>query len=101
MTNLKKYGFIVKGPGYRVGTDSTIIDSGLFCTTIMAVATVEDAIIAAKEMINQGIEVIELCGGFTHKDKENIIESINGAIPVGRVEFSEIENEKLNRFLNS
>ena len=25
MSNLKKYGFIVKGKGYRVGKDSTII----------------------------------------------------------------------------
>jgi len=101
MANLKKYGFIVKGPGYRVGKDSAIIDSGLFCTTIMAVATVEDTKIAAKEMIRNGIEVIELCGGFTHKDTESIIKSINGVVPVGNVEFSEIEKEKIGNFLNS
>lgn len=101
MANLKKYGFIVKGPGYRVGKDLATIDSGLFCTTIMAVATVDDASIAAKEMIKDGLEVVELCGGFTLKDKENIIESINGAVPVGSVEFSEKENEKLTNLLNS
>lgn len=96
MANLKRYGFIVKGPDYRVGKDSTSIDSGSFCTTIMAVATVEDARIAAKEMIKNGIEVIELCGDFSQKDKDNVKKSMNGAAPVGSVVFSEIENEKLN-----
>jgi hypothetical protein len=101
MAELKKYGFIVQGSGYVVGKDSAVIDSGFFHTTIMAVANVDDAIFAAKELVKNGIEVIELCGGFTENDSENIVKSINGAVPIGNVVFSNIENEKLKSFLKS
>jgi len=45
------------------------MDSGLFNTTITGVATVDDACIAANQMVNDGIEVIELCDDFFCEEK--------------------------------
>ena len=101
MAALTKYGFIVQGSGYVVGKDMAVFDSGRFHTTIMAVASMDDARIAARQLVEQGVEVIELCGAFTQDDKNAIAASIHGAVPIGHVVFSGPDEEKLKVFLAS
>ncbi|MDA8212202.1 MAG: DUF6506 family protein [Clostridia bacterium] len=41
----------------------------------------------AKELVVQGIQAIELCGGFGHAGVAKIVEAVEGKIPVGVVRF--------------
>ena len=95
MATIKVYGFIVKGPGYRRERDRAVLDSGAFATTVVGVENVDGACAAATTMVSAGIEVIELCGGFSHDEEETVIEAIGGRVPVGRVRFMEKEERKL------
>jgi len=47
----------------------------------------EEAGKLAKKLIDEGIEVIELCGGFGHKGVAKIVEAVEGKIPVGAIRF--------------
>ncbi|RBP68881.1 hypothetical protein DES36_10219 [Alkalibaculum bacchi] len=42
---------------------------------------------AAKELVKQGVKIIELCGGFGHEGVTKISESIKGEAVVGVVRF--------------
>lgn len=41
----------------------------------------------AKELVVQGIQAIELCGGFGHVGVAKVVEAVEGKIPVGVVRF--------------
>ena len=47
----------------------------------------EQGIQAAKDMVAEGIELIELCGGFSPVWAGRIIEAIDYAVPVGVVAY--------------
>jgi len=51
--------------------------------------------------IEDGVELIELCGGFEEDDVQKIIVAIDGKIPVGSVKFNGDELEKLEKFLKA
>lgn len=43
----------------------------------------------ALDLINQdGVELIELCGGFSASDAARVIEAVDGRVPVGHVAFA-------------
>ena len=50
-------------------------------------------------MINQGIQVIELCGGFGQESAEFVIAQLDTQVPIGYVTFSSKEQQKLTRLI--
>ncbi|WP_163390558.1 DUF6506 family protein [Enterovibrio norvegicus] len=98
---IKKYGFIVKGESYTPGTHHSTLDSGFFFTKVVGVSTDEEAIAAARDFVESGIEVIELCGGFGKESAERLIAKINTHVPIGYVIFNDTEQQKLTSFLSS
>ncbi len=97
---IKYYGFIVKALNYDYKVDRKLLDTDLFKTEIIGVSNDDDAINAAKEMINRGVEVIELCGGFGKESSESIISKLDTNVPIGYVIFTETEHHKLMKFLS-
>lgn len=54
---------------------------------VVGVQKPEQGIQAAKDMVAEGIELIELCGGFSPVWAGRIIEAIDYAVPVGVVAY--------------
>jgi phosphoribosylformylglycinamidine (FGAM) synthase-like amidotransferase family enzyme len=82
---LSRFGFIVKGPGYCLGEHSAQLESKWFYTSVLGVSEMSEAFEAAKTMLNDKIQMIELCGGFSEADAAEIRRSISNQVPVGVV----------------
>ncbi|CCN34442.1 conserved hypothetical protein [Vibrio nigripulchritudo SO65] len=96
---LERYGFIVKADNYNHSEHKAKIATQGFSTNIICVSNDEEAVIVAKEMVEQGIQVIELCGGFGKESAELIITQVDAQIPIGYVTFDEPELQKLKRVM--
>lgn len=79
---LTKFGFIVTGDDFvqYQGTDK-------FSMKVVGVSDASQGIAVANEMITEGIQLIELCGGFGPVWSGKIIEAIDHAVPVGSVGY--------------
>lgn len=79
---LKRFGFIVTGDDFEQlqGTES-------FHMKVVGVKRPEQGIEVAKQMVREGIQLIELCGGFSPVWAGKIIEAIDYAVPVGVVAY--------------
>ena len=79
---LTKFGFIVTGDNFvqYQGTPK-------FSMKVVGVSQPSQGIEAAKEMVAEGIQLIELCGGFSPVWAGKIIEAIEYAVPVGVVSY--------------
>ncbi|NRA88464.1 MAG: hypothetical protein HRU28_13980 [Rhizobiales bacterium] len=99
MPKLKNYGYIILGDAYIAEQHKATIKSDSFKSTIICTETVADAINVAKQMVADGVEVIELCGEFGQSGAFQIVNAINCKVPVGYVSFVGYEHEKLIDFL--
>lgn len=79
---LNKFGFIVTGDNFEQyqGTEK-------FQMKVVGVSSPEQGIEVAKDMVAEGIQLIELCGGFSPVFAGKIIEAIDYAVPVGVVAY--------------
>jgi hypothetical protein len=79
---LTKFGFIVTGDNFvqYQGTPA-------FSMKVVGVSQPSQGIAAAKDMVAEGIQLIELCGGFSPVWAGKIIEAIEYAVPVGVVAY--------------
>jgi len=96
---IKRYGFIVLAPGYRPDEHTAIIENPAFRTEVVCVASVAEAISVAHRFDAAGMDVIELCGGFGEAGMAEVTQALNSDTPVGYVEFTAAEHEKLTRRL--
>ncbi|MEO8602954.1 MAG: DUF6506 family protein [bacterium] len=84
---LQRFGFIVKGAGYDPAEHVVRLDSPQISTTMIGVSKPEQALPVAKQMVADGIQLIELCGGFGPLWTARVIEAIGASIPVGSVGY--------------
>lgn len=84
---LRKFGFIVTGAGLDASTSRTVMRSERFEMIAVGVAKPEDGIGVAQELVAEGIQLLELCGGFGPVWTGKIVEAIKGKIPVGSVGY--------------
>ncbi|SON52951.1 DUF6506 family protein [Vibrio tapetis] len=97
---IKRYGFIVKAEHYQHPRDNTEMNTLGFSTQVVGVCSDEQAIVAAKSLIEQEVQVIELCGGFGVESAEKIIAELNSPIPIGYVTFNQQEQRKLTEVVS-
>lgn len=93
------YGFIVKAANYDYKHDCSVLETELFRTVIIGVRSDDEAVTVANALIDSGVQVIELCGGFGKESADSIISKVNSHIPIGYVTFSETEELKLSKML--
>ncbi len=89
---LTKFGFIVTGDHFvqYQGTDA-------FSMKVVGVRDPSEGVAAAKEMVAEGIQLIELCGGFSPVCAGKIIEAIEYAVPVGVVAYGPESIDSMHR----
>ena len=91
---LERFGFIVTGDDFKQtqGTER-------FRMKVVGVSHPEKGIAAARAMVAEGIQLIELCGGFSPVYACRIIESIDYAVPVGVVAYGPESNDAMHALL--
>lgn len=89
---LTKFGFIVTGDEFvqYQGTPK-------FSMKVVGVRAPQDGIAAARAMVSEGIQLIELCGGFSPVWAGKIIEAIDYAVPVGVVAYGPESIDAMHR----
>lgn len=85
--SLERFGFIVTGAGLDPDEHRTTISSDRFHGVMVGVTEPAQALPVARQMVADGIQLIELCGGFGPVWTAKVIEAIDGAIPVGSVGY--------------
>ncbi|MFD5393410.1 DUF6506 family protein [Streptomyces sp. NPDC127097] len=63
------------------------MDTGRCRTVFVEVETPEEAIEVGRRLVDEGVQLIELCGGFGPVWAGRAIEAIDGAVPVGTVGY--------------
>ncbi len=84
---LTRFGFIVTGAGYDPATHRVTLASPQITTTMVGVSRPEEALPVARAMVADGVQLIELCGGFGPVWTARVIEAIAAAVPVGAVGY--------------
>ncbi len=84
---LTNFGFIVQGDGLDPETDVQVMETSSFRMTTIGVAHVEQGSDAARRLVADGAQLIELCGGFGPIWTAKVIEAIDDAVPVGAVAY--------------
>jgi hypothetical protein len=84
---LQRFGFIVTGAGYDPGRHAATLTSSHMTTTVVGVSVPEQALPVAQRMAADGVQLIELCGGFGPIWTARVIAAIGGAVPVGAVAY--------------
>lgn len=74
------FAYLVMGP-FDSRTDRAAIHDSMI--QVIGVADVQDAIAVAKELQEQGISCIELCGAFGPENAKKIIDATGNTIPIG------------------
>lgn len=92
MMALTQFGFIVTGDHFvqYQGTHA-------FSMKVVGVRDPSEGVEAAKAMVAEGIQLIELCGGFSPVWVGKIIEAIEYAVPVGVVAYGPESIDSLHR----
>jgi Family of unknown function (DUF6506) len=98
---LCRFAFIVKAPGYTAATHAVTLDSAQFSTRVIGVRDLDDAMQAAASLVGNGVQLIELCGGFTGAEAKVIRAHIRSAVPVGLVGYSAAEERALARLFET
>ncbi|MFF9896526.1 DUF6506 family protein [Streptomyces longispororuber] len=84
---LTHWGFIYTADGSPAGGQVDVVDTGACRTVLVGVEKPEEGIEAARRLVGEGVQLIELCGGFGPVWAGRVIEAIDGAVPVGTVGY--------------
>lgn len=83
------WAYIFGHPGADPLADRTIIERDGARSILVPVAGEAEAPDVALELIDQeGVEAIELCGGFSAPDAARVIDAVDGRVPVGHVAYA-------------
>jgi hypothetical protein len=81
--------FIHLAPGADPATDRSVKESALDRTTFVAVPDVAAAVRVAAELVDGGVELIELYAGLRMPAAAAVIEAVDGRVPVGVVGYDD------------
>lgn len=99
--SLSRFAMIIKGRGYDPHIHREEMASPFFATTIVCVSSFEQAVPVVQELAEQGIQLIELCGGFSPDEADQLQSSLIQPVPIGVVRYSSEEQHKLSELFNS
>ena len=84
---LTRFGFIGTGAGLDPGLHRQHLRSDAFEMVTVGVTSPAQALPVACELVAEGIQLIELCGGFGPVWTAKIHDAIGGAVPIGAVGY--------------
>ena len=84
---LAKFGFIVSGAQLDPLQHRVIMASPAFEMIAVGVSEPAQALAVARQMVDDGVQLIELCGGFGPRWTAKVLDTIQHCIPVGSVSY--------------
>ncbi|MHA7901294.1 MAG: DUF6506 family protein [Henriciella sp.] len=97
MADQMRYLFLIKARGYDGEVRFTDLSNLKFQTTIACSSSFEKLLEACVDQVTAGIQVVELCGGFTNTEACLILERVGGTAAVGHVKFDKAGLAKLHQ----
>jgi len=90
-----KYTFIYKAKGHNPEKHHIEFESESFKTMVFGVDSFETALAIAEKSVENGVELIELCGGFNRDYADELYNHFGGKVKVGVVDyFPDLNTEK-------
>src|SRR6266702_4391040 len=84
---LMKFGFIVSAAGLDAARNRMVMKAGNFEMIAVGVSKASDGPAAAKVLVDDGAQLIELCGAFGPVWTAKVIDAIDARVPVGSVGY--------------
>jgi predicted polyphosphate/ATP-dependent NAD kinase len=84
---LTLFGFIVTGSDLDPDCHRAVMSSPTFTMIAVGVSTAGQGVQVARQLVDEGVELIELCGGFGPAWTVRVIDAIGGEVPVGSVAY--------------
>lgn len=82
-----KAAFIFLAPGVDPSRDRATVTTPKVELTSVAVNNYIEAVEVARKLVEEGVEAIELCGGFGHVGTARVAAAVEGKATVGVVRF--------------
>ncbi|HEX5598280.1 MAG TPA: DUF6506 family protein [Micromonosporaceae bacterium] len=82
------WAYIFEQPGADPAADRVVIDGGGQRTFLVPVPEPSMAAQAASALLKEGVELIELCGGFNLATAAEVVTAVGNRVPVGHVTFA-------------
>ncbi|CAM5273155.1 hypothetical protein SSPIM334S_05440 [Streptomyces spiroverticillatus] len=92
---LTHWGFIYTAAGSVL--ERTVVDTPVCRSVFIGVDGPADGLAAARRLVAEGVQLIELCGGFGPVWAGRIIEAIDGIVPVGVVGYGPEAVDQVHR----
>lgn len=84
---LSKFGFIVTGGGFERAGRRVVLSSDVFEMIAVGVPGPADGVAVARQLASEGVQLLELCGGFGPVWTARVIEAVGPGVPVGSVGY--------------
>ncbi|NED96889.1 hypothetical protein G1H11_16405 [Phytoactinopolyspora alkaliphila] len=82
------WAYIYEHPGTDPVADRTVVEREGLRTLLVPVPDPAVAPDVAVELIDEGVGLIELCGGFSIVAAAKVAEAVQGRVPIGHVTFA-------------
>lgn len=96
-----KAAFIFVAPEADPKKHRAVVATPIVELHVVGVKNYNEACEVAKELVDEGIAAIELCGGFGNIGVAKVAEAVGGKVPVGVVRFDihpGLENKSGDKF---
>lgn len=82
------WAYIFEQPGADPVADRIELETEGQRTALVPVGDVGQAVEVARRLVGEGVQLLELCGGFGAIDVARVVASVEGRVPVGSVAFA-------------
>lgn len=98
---LTNFGFIVRGDGFDPERDVQVMQTPAFKMTTIGISRPDQCLDAARWLVADGVQLIELCGAFGPIWTAKLIDGIDDAVPVGSVAYGPEAIDRLYEIFSS
>lgn len=84
---LDHFGFLFTGRGLDPARDRSVIERDSFRAVMVGMAEPAQGPAAAAALVEEGVQLIEVCGGFGPVWTAEILTAVQGRVPVGSVGY--------------
>jgi Family of unknown function (DUF6506) len=95
--SLRHWGFIYTAPEIGPDANVTVVETPSCRSVFVGVADLADAVEAALRLVDDGAQLIEVCGAYGPVWAGRIIEATGHRVPVGAVTYGAEAVEPLHR----
>jgi hypothetical protein len=82
------WAYLYEHPDTDPAADRVVIDRAGQRTLLVPVPEASLAVDVARALVDEGVELIELCGGFGLAAAAAVVAAVGGRVPVGHVTFA-------------